>query len=85
MPKAKKKLTSKRNTYSELMPIAHRIKVLRIKSGRSKEAFAADIDLSRTLYASYENGANITAINLLKIIRGLGISTREFFNVEDFE
>ena len=81
----KKKPAGKRKTYPELLPIAHRIKVLRIKSGRSKEAFAADVDIARTLYATYENGANITAVNLLKIIRGLGTTPREFFDTDDFQ
>lgn len=85
MSQAKKRVPKKRKTYPKLSPVAKRIKELRIKSGRSKEAFAADVDLSRTLYASYENGANITVVNLMRIIEGLGVTTRQFFDTDEFD
>jgi DNA-binding XRE family transcriptional regulator len=75
---AKKKRGSK--VSPDMAKLANRIKALREQSGRSKEAFAADADLSRTLYPKYENGANITYASLLKIITALDITVTEFFS-----
>jgi transcriptional regulator with XRE-family HTH domain len=78
--KSPKKQSSERIIYPELAPLAKRLKYLRLKAGFSKERFAGKIEISRSLYDSYESGANITMLNLRKIIKGLGLTHKEFFS-----
>jgi transcriptional regulator with XRE-family HTH domain len=57
-----------------------RIKDLRIKAGyTSHEKFANDIDISRSLYWSYEQGANMNFLTLIKILNFHKITVQEFF------
>ncbi len=78
MASGKKKRTEK--VSPEMMRLANRIKELRTKTGKSKEAFAGDADIPRTLYPKYEKGANITYATLLKIIACLNMTVEEFFS-----
>lgn len=69
----------------ELIKLASRIKQLREKAGYSSyEVFAYEKGFSRSLYWSYEKGANITYLNLLKLIDAFGVTQEEFFS-EGFE
>lgn len=71
---------------SDFIKLGKRMRELRIKSGyKSFEAFAYDNDLPRVLYGNYEKGTgNITYKNLLKIIKALKVTMKEFFD-EGFE
>lgn len=63
-----------------LKKLGGRIKELRIKAGyTSHEKFANDIDLSRSLYWSYEQGANMNFLTLIKILNFHKITLEEFF------
>lgn len=75
---AKKKRAPK--VSPDMAKLGSRIETLRKQSGRSKESFAADAELSRTLYPKYEKGANITYRSLLRIIAALDITVAEFFS-----
>lgn len=75
---AKKKRAAK--VSPDMAKLANRIRTLREQSGRSKEAFAADAEISRTLYPKYEKGGNITYATLLKVIAALDVSVTEFFS-----
>ena len=64
----------------DLKKLGYRMKSLRKKKGfDSVEKFSFDSDISRVLYGNYENG-NITYKNLLKVIRSLDISIKDFFS-----
>jgi transcriptional regulator with XRE-family HTH domain len=78
MSRLKKKRSEKASP--ELIQLANRIKTLRLKTGKSMEAFAGDADISRALYPKYEKGANITYTTLLKIIHCLDMTVAEFFS-----
>lgn len=61
--------------------IGERIKELRLKSGLSQEKFALKIEMDRTYFASVESGKrNISIVNLEKIVRGLDVRFKEFFD-----
>ncbi|MCE9538622.1 MAG: helix-turn-helix domain-containing protein [Bacteroidetes bacterium] len=70
------------STDSDFVKLGKRMRELRIKKGfKSFETFAYDNELPRVLYGNYEKGVgNITYKNLLKVIRALGISLKEFFS-----
>jgi transcriptional regulator with XRE-family HTH domain len=71
---------------AELVNLGKRMRALRIRNGyTSFESFAYDNDLPRVLYGNYEKGAgNITYKNLIKVVRALGVTLKEFFG-EGFE
>ena len=57
-----------------------RIRSLRVKKGISQEAFALQIKMDRTYYASVEGGKrNISLLNILKIANGLEVSLSKLF------
>lgn len=61
--------------------VGERIKELRLQTGLSQEKFALKIEMDRTYFASVESGKrNISIVNLEKIIKGLDITFKEFFN-----
>lgn len=63
-----------------------RIKQLRAEKGLSQEAFAYGIGMGRTYFAEVETGKrNISVKNLDKIVNGLGVSFKEFFDSEFFD
>ena len=75
----KKKGKNKEN--KDLVRIAKRIKDLRIKKGFSSyEYFAYENDISRAQYGRYENGEDMRYSSLLRVIKALGISVKEFFS-----
>lgn len=75
---AKKKRAAK--ISPDMAKLANRMRMLREQSGRSKEAFAADAEIARTLYPKYEKGGNITYATLLKVIATLDMTVTEFFS-----
>ena len=63
-----------------------RIKELRYERSISQESFANDIGMARTYFAEVETGKrNVSMLNLEKIIKGLGVSHKEFFDSELFK
>jgi transcriptional regulator with XRE-family HTH domain len=64
-----------------LVQLGERIKQLRIAKGyTSYEYFAYDHNISRAQYGRYEQGQNITIINLAKLANAFGITLAEFFS-----
>jgi len=72
----------KESPAEDFLKLGKRMRELRIKKGyNSFEAFAYDNDLPRVLYGNYEKGTgNITYKNLLKVIKALDVSFKEFFS-----
>ena len=64
-----------------LKQLGERIRSLRKKAGyTSQETFAYEAAIPRALYGTYEQGANITILNLNKIIRFHKITFEDFFS-----
>lgn len=64
----------------QLQKLAKRIKELRIKKGyTSYEYFAYDHNIPRAQYGRYEKGEDLKFSSLLKVLDGLDISLKEFF------
>ena len=65
-----------------LFAIGERLKLLRKKKGYSNhEAFADDLDMTRSQYWEYENGKkNITLLTLKKILDKLKVEFTDFFS-----
>jgi transcriptional regulator with XRE-family HTH domain len=63
--------------------IAAKVKELRVKAGYSYESFAIHADINRNSYFRFERSAttgdNYTIALLLKVIRGLNMTSTEFF------
>lgn len=69
----------------QIQKLAERIKELRIKKGyTSYEYFAYDNNIPRAQYGRYEKGEDLKFSSLLKVIKGLDMSIKEFFE-EGFE
>lgn len=65
----------------QLQKLANRIKELRIKKGyTSYETFAYDHNIPRAQYGRYEKGEDLKFSSLLKIIKALDISLKDFFD-----
>lgn len=65
--------------------IGARLKALRKAKGYDNyEKFANAHDLPRARYGKYERGVNLNMGTLLKILRAMEISLKDFFN-EDFD
>lgn len=65
----------------QLQKLAARIKQLRIEKGyTSYEYFAYDHNIPRAQYGRYEKGEDLKFSSLLKILKGLDISLKEFFD-----
>lgn len=63
-----------------LQQLGDRLKALRKEKGYSNyEYFAYEIGISRAQYGKYESGGNIKHTTLLKILKGLDISLKDFF------
>ena len=63
-----------------LKRLGKRITELRKAKGyNNHEKFANAHDLNRPQYWSYEKGANLTFLSLLKITEALGVTLEEFF------
>jgi transcriptional regulator with XRE-family HTH domain len=64
----------------QLKKLAERIKELRIQKGyTSYEYFAYDHNIPRAQYGRYEKGEDLKFSSLLKVLQGLDISLKEFF------
>lgn len=65
----------------DLKKLAERIRSLRIKKGYSNyENFAYEHDIARAQYGKYEKGEDLRYSSLLRVIRALGVSVKEFFS-----
>jgi transcriptional regulator with XRE-family HTH domain len=65
--------------------LGERIRSIRISKGfTSHESFANKYEISRTQYARYEKGSNLSFDSLLKIIAAFDMTVKEFFS-EGFE
>ncbi len=63
-----------------------RIKELRSQKNLTQEAVAWEGEVDRTYMNHVENGRrNVSIESLEKIIKGLGVSFKEFFETDDFE
>lgn len=63
-----------------LEQLGKRIRELRLKKGYpSFERFAFENEINRVQYGRYENGANISFANLVKLIKAFDLSVSEFF------
>ena len=72
-------------TKTQLEKIGQRIKAIRIAQGyTSYEQFAHDQGISRMQYWRYEKGEDLRMSSLLKVLKGLNISIKDFFT-EGFE
>lgn len=66
--------------------VGQRIKELRLQQKLSQEALANISEVDRTYMTDVENGnRNISVEVLERIIKGLGITTSEFFNAKLFK
>lgn len=64
-----------------LQKLGNRIKTLRMNAGHYHyEKFAYQISVGRILLRRVELGGNVNYKNLLKIIKGLGVTPAEFFS-----
>jgi hypothetical protein len=80
-----KKETKKRQPNKDLVALGKRIQGLRIKKGYSNyEYFAYEHDLPRAQYGRYEKGEDLRYSSLVKVVKAMGISMKEFFS-EGFE
>lgn len=78
VPKPNKK-DEKENVY--LIKLGKRLKELRIKKGYTNyEYFAFENDIGRAQYGKYETGGNIQFDTLIRIIKALDISVKDFFS-----
>jgi transcriptional regulator with XRE-family HTH domain len=69
----------------DLVLLGQQIRKLRKEKGFSQEDFANFINMNRGYYGTIERGeANITATNLLKIIKGLKVSPNDLFPTETY-
>lgn len=66
--------------------IGLRLRELRTAKGLSQEKFSFECELDRTYIASIERGKrNVSAVNIEKIAKALGLSVAEFFNSQIFQ
>lgn len=83
MPKPKKTVKRKARAgdpAAELKKLGARIKALRIKKGYTNyENFAFEHDIPRAQFGRYERGEDLRYSSLLKVIRALGVTQKEFF------
>ena len=78
---------AKKGDYTEkqLHNLGERFKKLRKERDFSNyEHFAYENDLSRTQYGRYENGEDLRFSSLLKVLKAMNISLKDFFS-EGFE
>ncbi len=76
---SKKKIEIENEEYLKML--GKRIKELRIKKGYTNyEYFAFDKGIGRAQYGKYETGGNIQFNTLVKILKALDISLKDFFS-----
>jgi len=72
-------------TETQLHNLGERFKKLRKEKGFSNyEQFAFDNELPRAQYGRYENGEDLRFSSLLKVLKAMDISLKDFFS-EGFE
>ena len=65
----------------ELLKLANRIKLLRLKAGHlNYEKFALGNGIARIQYRKYEMGGNLTYKSLLKVLAALDTTVTAFFS-----
>lgn len=85
MKNSKKKVAIKPSKNEEkvndyLIKLGKRLKELRIKKGYTNyEYFAYENEIGRAQYGKYETGGNIQFDTLIRIIKALDISVKDFF------
>ncbi|TCD28635.1 XRE family transcriptional regulator [Pedobacter psychrodurus] len=74
------------NEEQELIAqLGKRLKKLRLQKGYTNyEHFANEHGISRTQYGRYETGDNLKFLTLCKILKGMDVSLKDFFE-EGFE
>lgn len=69
----------------QLENLGCRLKEIRKKRGYSNyEQFAFDNEIPRAQYGRYEKGHDLRFSSLIKVLKAMDISLKEFFN-EDFD
>ena len=69
-------------TTQQLKNLGDRLKTLRKERGYSNyEQFAFDNELPRAQYGRYEKGHDLRFSSLLKVLKAMDISLREFFSI----
>lgn len=64
----------------ELIQLGHAIRVVRESRDFSQDKFAYEIGVGRSYYGSLERGEiNVSALTLIKIVRGLGVEVSDIF------
>jgi transcriptional regulator with XRE-family HTH domain len=74
---------AKKEDYTEkqLHNLGERLKKLRKEIGFSNyEHFAYENELSRSQYGRYENGEDLRFSSLLKVLKAMNISLKDFFS-----
>lgn len=72
-------------TTQQLNNLASRLKEIRKEKGYANyEQFAFDNELPRAQYGRYEKGQDLRFSSLVKVLKALNISLKEFFS-EGFE
>lgn len=63
-----------------LIKLGHQVRKIRLEKGYSQEAFAIEAGIDRSYMGGIERGErNITALNLIKIAKALGVEVGELF------
>lgn len=80
MKTLKSKKPVKKNNV-DIERLAKRIKELRLKKGYTNyEFFAYDHEIARAQYGKYEKGEDMRFSSLIKVIKALGVTPKEFFS-----
>lgn len=77
----------KKDEYTEkqLINLGKRLRKLRIERGFSNyEQFAFEYNLPRAQYGRYEKGQDLRFSSLLKVLKAMNVSLKDFFK-EGFE
>lgn len=68
-------------TKSQLENLGKRLKEVRKEKGYANyEQFAFDNELPRAQYGRYEKGSDLRLSSLLKVLKAMNISLKDFFN-----
>jgi len=68
-------------TSKQLQNIGNRFKQLRKEKGYTNyELFAFDNDIPRAQYGRYEKGSDLQFSSILKVLKALDISLKDFFS-----
>jgi len=77
----KKKPTKKALPNKDLLILGKRIQSLRVKKGYTNyEYFAYENDIPRAQYGRYEKGEDLRYSSLIRVVKAMGISMKEFFS-----